>query len=135
MALSDSVTLLSIFIGSGGLLSGLAILTRLRPEKDKVIVESAHGAVIVAKEAMDRVVQENDRLRKENADLRHDCDQWEKRHDELERLYAEKLSALEGIIAAIDDRQNPVVVLNPAVEHIEGPPLLPRNEETKNGND
>ena len=90
----DVVTVGAIAFGSGGIAAGVLSLLRFPSDKNKVIVDSAQGAVVVQKTVIDSLTAEIKRLNEEcNA---KDEEIWAK-----ERV----IRSLENIISIIDDRK------------------------------
>lgn len=81
--------LVAILIGGGGIAGGLVALFKVRPEAARISVDAAQGAVVVQKQVIDSLRQDNEDLRKLN--------------DALEKENAE----LREVNRRIDERKNP----------------------------
>ena len=90
---ADNLTIWALIIGGGGIAASIASLWRVPSDKNKVVVDTAQGAVVVQKGVIDSLVAENDRLRKI-------CNEKESIIGDKDRVIA----SLEHIFTVIDDR-------------------------------
>ena len=90
---ADNLTVLAVIFGGGGIVSGAIALWKVPSDKNKVVVDTSQGAVVVLKGVLDELKLENKRLRDA-------CDA----HEETIKSKDKVIASLEHIITIIDDR-------------------------------
>lgn len=91
---SDNLTILAVVFGGGGIIASLVSIFKVPADKNKIVVDTSQGAVLVVKEALDAITAENKRLREQ-------CDEHEQTIKDKNRV----IGSLEHIISIIDDRK------------------------------
>lgn len=91
MVSNELLTAIVAVLGGGGIVSSLAVLVRMRPEANRIVVDAAEGAVVVQASVIKDLREEVANLRTELRKERLDC--------------AQEIAALRRLITTIDERQ------------------------------
>lgn len=96
---SDTLSVLTILIGGGGIATGVVALFKIKPEVARVTVSAAEGAVLVQTGVIASLRAEIERLCLELANDR-------RIRDEERTEYKTEIEALHRAFATIDERRN-----------------------------
>jgi len=66
---SELILVLAALLGGGGIATGVALLFKMGPEREKIIVDAAHGAVIVQSGVIDDLQEQLQDARERISDL------------------------------------------------------------------
>ena len=69
MSYHDFITLISSLLGSGGLLGGLYLFMKFRPEAGMMVVKSAEGVVVMQANYIKKLEERIDQLEKQVGEL------------------------------------------------------------------
>ena len=116
----NTLTLVVAAIGSGGVGAGIVALIKVKPERDKLVIDAAQGAVVVQSGVIENLQREIKRLADEHlgceqsikdlrdnhvSDMREDRKHYVTEMREMRKHHREEIEALRTILAAIDERQ------------------------------
>ena len=101
----DLITLIVSIIGSGGLITGIiggiSVYRKSRPEANKIIVESAQVVVGLSTKALETMSAENVKLREKVEELQKENSELRDRLDDMEN----RLQSLTRRTTSIEDRE------------------------------
>jgi FtsZ-binding cell division protein ZapB len=105
--MSEYLPALVTLLTSGGLLGGVYMLLKLRPEAGQIIVTQAEGAVIVQGKVIDDLQEQNAELKVDNKSLRARVTSLEAKNRELEgenRGLKHRVESLETKVDLLEKR-------------------------------
>jgi septal ring factor EnvC (AmiA/AmiB activator) len=81
--------ILVVLFGAGGILGGLVALFKAKPERNKIIIDSAQGAVVIQSNVLDEVNAAYENVLRENRALHERMDEFDGLKSEVKQLTEE----------------------------------------------
>ena len=106
----DLIVLLTVLIGSGGVVGAIVAFYKLKPETSQIIVSTAQGAVIVQSSVIDSLTEDLSRVRAELQEVRIELAATKAQRlgdiEELRRQLQQAIDENVGLRQRIRDLEN-----------------------------